>query len=103
MSRYRINIERLNISLHGVSAIVAEQASQDLEAELKRQLGAIRVSQRGGMDPGFVDFGPLQVNPNIDGATLRSLIAERLSAVLHRELQTSESAEDTDAFREAGS
>jgi len=103
MSRYRINIERLNVSLHGVSATVAEEASQNLEAELKRQLGAMRISHRGATEPGFFDMGPLQVDPNIDSATLRSLIAERLCTVMQHELHASEANEYSDAFREAGS
>jgi len=102
MSRYRINIERLSVSLHGVSATVAEQASQDLETELRRQLGAVRVSRRGAADSGFVDLGSLQIEPSTDGATLRSLIAERLSAVLRRELQASETTEYVDEFGEVG-
>lgn len=100
MSSYQINIERLNVTLHGVSATVAEQASHDLEAELKRQLGAVRVSQRGATDPGFLDLGPIQVEPNTDGATLRSLIAERLSAVLQGELHANEVSEDISATGE---
>lgn len=103
MSRYRINIERLNISLHGVSATIAEETSQNLEAELKRQLGAMRISQRGTTESGFFDLGPLQIEPNTDSATLRSLIAERLCTVMQHELHASEANEDIDEFGEAGS
>lgn len=90
MSNYRININRLNISMHGVSAAVVDEASENLEAELKRRLGTLRISQRGIADLGFINLGLIDIAPSTDGATLRSLIAERLSAALQQELQTSE-------------
>ncbi len=93
MSRFRINIERINVSLHGVSAGVVEQASESLEAELKRRLGTIRVSQRGAADPGFLNLGPIHIEPSADGATLRSLVAERLTAALQRQLDADEDNE----------
>ena len=96
MSRYRLNIERINVSLHGVSAAVVEQASENLESELKRRLGTIRVSQRGAADPGFLNLGPIHVEPSADGAALRGLIAERLTAELQRQLHASEDNEVLD-------
>ena len=93
MSRFQINIERINVSLHGVSAAVVEQASQNLEAELKRQLGTIRVSQRGSADPGFLNLGPIHIEPATDGAILRSLIVKRLSAALREEFWANEDSE----------
>lgn len=97
MSRYRINIERINVSLHGVSAGVVEQASEKLESELKRRLGTIRVSQRGAADAGFLNLGPIHVEPSADGAALRSLIAERLTVALQRRLHASEDIEVFDS------
>lgn len=95
MPNYQINIQRLSVSLHGVSTSLIEQAGQDLESELRRQLGTNQASQRGAADPGGRNLGPINITPTTDGATLRSLIAERLSIVLQGELQASEKNEVT--------
>jgi len=93
MSRYRINIERVNVSMHGVSAAIVEQATQNFEAELRRQVGAIRLSQENDVDLESLDLGPINIEATTDGETLRGLIAGRLSAALLRELHAGENSE----------
>ena len=93
MSRYRINIERINVSMHGVSATIVEQATQNFEAELRRQLGAVRLSQGNDVDLESLDLGPINIESTTDGETLRGLIAERLSAALLRELHAGNNSE----------
>ena len=93
MSKHRINIERVNVSMHGVSAAIVEQVTQNFEAELRRQLGTIRLSQGNVVDLEALDLGPINIEAATDGETLRGLIAERLSAALLRELHAGESNE----------
>lgn len=79
---HTIDIDRLSIALHGVSANVAEAALSGLGAELKRRLG--NVSERALITG---DFGMLRMDgisgtAVLDPAALRGLIAERLILAL---------------------
>ena len=93
MSRYRVNIERVNVSMHGVSAAVVEQTTQNIEKELRRQLGQLRLSAGNTTDIESLDLGSLNIESGTDGNALRNLIAERLSAALLRELHAGENIE----------
>ncbi len=93
MSRYRINIERVNVSMHGVSAAIVEQTTRNIEKELRRQLGQLRISAGNKADIGSLDLGSLNIESGTDGDALRSLIAERLSAALLRELHAGKNIE----------
>lgn len=93
MSRYRVNIERVNVSMHGVSAAIVEQTTQNFETELKRQLGSVRLSQGNAVDLKSLDLGPINIESGTDAETLRSLIAEHLSTALLRELYAGNNTE----------
>lgn len=72
-----IEIDRLNISVHGISAQIVEEAALDLETELRRRLGSLR-----GSVPAHtvaeLRVAPLDLNHRIDADALRALVAERL-------------------------
>ena len=78
-----IEIDRIEIALAGVSALVAEQAAAGLDAELRRRLGSLR----GGVTTAAVpelSVGPIELPPSADASALRTLIAEQLLEALMR-------------------
>ena len=93
-----INIRRVHVALHGVATSLAEAAQHGLDAEIARRLYLMRSLPGGAVGPGCFDSGrfdpdPITVDPDIDPATLRGLIAERLCEAVWRQRQ---------AHREAG-
>ena len=89
----RIEIDRLEIALSGVSAQLAEQAVAGLEGELRRRLGGVRFPSAAAAVPELA-IGPLDLPPRADAASLRALIAERLlGALLRRQPADPEPAE----------
>jgi hypothetical protein len=82
MSATQIHIERLAISLHGVSKLVAEAALEGLDAELARRLGRFHLRQLGVDAIGQLSLGPVTQLHRLDAAGLRGLIAERLVQAL---------------------
>ena len=83
MSGMTIEIDRLEIVLHGVSAVVAEEAVAGLEGELRRRLGSLRGAVAAHAVP-QVRIGPLDLPRAPDAAALRELVAERLLETLLR-------------------
>ena len=75
MSRM-LDIGRLSIALHGVSADLAEAAASGLEDALRRRLGGVRLDRAGSVPE--LRIGPLDVPHRADAATLRELIAAHL-------------------------
>jgi hypothetical protein len=73
-----LDIDRVAIALHGVSAQVAEAALAGLEVELRRRLGSLTARTLVSGDLGFVQIGPITSRNVLDAAALRGLIAERL-------------------------
>ncbi len=82
MSGTPLNIERVRIVLHGISAEIAEEAVAALPEDLRRRLGRLPlgVDAVGGL--GQITVGPIEVSRALDGAALRHLIAERLADVV---------------------
>ena len=77
MTAWDVEIGRLNVVVHGVSALVAEQALAGLEGELRRRLGSMRGTWEAAAVPAL-RVGPIDLPPGADAASLRHLIAERL-------------------------
>ena len=87
-----ININRLNIALHGVSTDIVQEAINNLDTELKRRLGVLNIGQglttRSALnDIGELALGPLHSNVTLDANSLRGLIAERLIETLDKGVQ----------------
>lgn len=78
MSLLEFDIDRVGISLHGVSQEVAAEAMSGLEGELARRIDALGARSRAPGDLAEVALGPLTVASNIDPAALRALIADAL-------------------------
>jgi hypothetical protein len=77
-----LDIDRLSLALHGVSAQIAEAAIAGLEPELRRRLGNLTERALVSGDLGVVRIGPIASSATLDVAALRGLIAERLVLAL---------------------
>ena len=80
MSGATIEIGRLNIALHGVTAGVAEAAVGGLEGALRRRLGSLRIGRP--LDLPSLTIDAVDLPPDADAAALRELLAERLARAL---------------------
>lgn len=80
MSAATVEIGRLSIVLHGVSAAIAEAAVGGLEAALRRRLDAMRIA--GSRDVPALQIDALDLPPDADATALRELLAERLVQAL---------------------
>jgi hypothetical protein len=82
-----LEIDRIRIALHGVSAEVVEAAVIGLEAELGRRLGSPgSVSRLQPLEIGELSLGPLHSDTVLDAGALRGVIADRLANAIHRQL-----------------
>src|SRR5688572_5014687 len=82
MSNVNLDIDRLSISLHGVSAGVAQEAVADLAQELRRRLASLPPQSLPSLDMGGLAVGPLNASGTLDATSLRDLIADRLVQAL---------------------
>lgn len=83
----RLEIDRIRIALHGVSAELVEAAVSGLEAELGRRLGGLGSGSRlQPLDIGELAIGPLHSDTVLDAGALRGVIAERLVEAIRRRL-----------------
>jgi hypothetical protein len=80
MSGAMIEIGRLSIALHGVSAEIAEAAVAGLESALRRRLGSLRAGRSFAVPTLRVDA--VDLPSDVDAAALRDLIADRLVETL---------------------
>ena len=73
-----LNIGRIQIALHGISAQVAEQALAGLDDALRRRLDVLQIHGVAGMDMGELSLSPVHSEAVLDASALRGLIVERL-------------------------
>lgn len=92
MSGAIVDIERLNIALHGVSAEIAEAAVAGLETALRRRLGATHMTR--ALDVPALRVDALDLPPGTDSAALRDLLADRLVQALGDSRMASQIEED---------
>ena len=81
-----VEIDRLHIALHGVSALTVEAAADGLEAEIRQRLGA--AGSPGcprPLDIGELSAGPMRSDVVLDAGALRGVIAERLIQTLQQQ------------------
>jgi hypothetical protein len=88
----RFDVDRLVLSLHGVSADVARAAAENLGAELERRLGA-GARRWIESDLGAVLIGPIEA-ASLDAGALRGLIAERIALALGAPREEEKSEEE---------
>jgi hypothetical protein len=92
----KLNIERLVLTLHGVSADVAEAAVENLSQELGRRLSGSRIEWLN-RDLGAVLIGPVETRATLDAGALRGLIAERLALALGAPREAAEADTEEEA------
>ncbi len=88
-----VDIDRLNISLHGLSAQLIDAAMQGLDKELGRRLGMRGLGQPlstglSNIQIDQISLDSIHINNPIDSATLRVLIAERLHEAIDVQYST---------------
>ena len=82
-----ININRLNISVHGLSAQLIEEAVHGLDKELGKRVclqgfGQPLLTGSVNIQTDQISLDAVHIDSAIDSATLRGLIAERLLEAL---------------------
>lgn len=80
MSVREYSIERIGLSLHGVSQEIAQEALSGLEGELMRRIDTLapRPAMLARTDLAEIALGPFNAPANIDAAGLRALIAQAI-------------------------
>jgi len=83
MSDLRIDVDRLQVALHGVSAGVAEEFSTRIGHALEQRLtrvpaGAISAQ----LDLGVLELGRIDLHDTPDAGALAGIVADRLVEVL---------------------
>jgi NAD(P)-dependent dehydrogenase (short-subunit alcohol dehydrogenase family) len=89
----KLSVDRLVLSLHGISADIAKAAVENLSEELSRTLGGPR-REWLNRDIGVVLIGPVETRATADAGALRGLIAERLALALGPPREAAESEEE---------
>ncbi len=95
---FAINIERIKIAMHGVSAQVVEEAVNNLEIELKRRLGVLSVGNGlttpySSVDIGELSLGPVRSEAVLNAGSLRGIIADRLVQSIQHQLSNQEGSD----------
>ncbi|VAW69253.1 hypothetical protein MNBD_GAMMA10-3355 [hydrothermal vent metagenome] len=73
-----IDINRISISLHGISSEVVEAAVNGLESELVRRLSSLTFNHLSNYDAGDLSIGPIYKTSRLDAISLRNLIVENV-------------------------
>lgn len=86
-----IQIDNLRLTLHGVSANVAEAAVEGLHAELQRRLGRMRIGKAHMSGAAPVDIVELSMSTlheqaALDAGVLRGMIADQLLRIIDAQL-----------------
>jgi hypothetical protein len=84
-----IEIDRIQIALHGVSAQVVEAAAMDLDQELRRRLGVFPQNDMAAFDMAELAIGSVKSEVTLDAAALRGIIAERMAQVIRHRINSS--------------
>jgi hypothetical protein len=88
MSSTTVDIDRIELTLHGVSPAEAQSAASEMGALLRQRLAGWRPDIAGAspVDLGNVDLGRVDVAALLDTRALATLIADRLIGQLDRAL-----------------
>ena len=81
-SATRIAIDSLALTLHGVSAEIAQAALTGLDVALARRLNVRAFDHTRWREPMSLRLPPIQASHGIDAETLRGLIADGLAQLL---------------------
>jgi hypothetical protein len=88
MSNTRVDIDRIALTLYGVSPAEAQSAATAIEALLRQRLAGWRPDVAGAspFDLGSLDLGSVEIAARLDAPALATLISDRLIAQLDRAL-----------------
>ncbi len=78
MSGVQIDLNRIHISLHGVSAELVSEALDGLEAEVSRRLQGVKVANEI-LSVNGISLKPLQLKNSVDAVEMRSLLVEQIA------------------------
>ena len=82
-----VEIDRVRIALHGITAMVVESAAEGLDAEIRRRLGAAgSPGRQAPLDITGLSAGSIRSGGALDAGTLRGVIAERLVQAIREQL-----------------
>lgn len=86
-----IQIDRLQLTLHGISASLAEAVVDGLQLELQRRLGVMKIGKGLTVGAPPVNIGKLSIaaiheQTTLDVGTLRGMIADRLLDAIQAQL-----------------
>ena len=83
MTALRIEVDRLQIALHGVSATVAEDFSARIGRALEQRLSGFPADAvTADLDLGLLELGRIDVKDTPDAGALAGVVADRLVEVL---------------------
>ena len=95
MTALRIDVDRLQIALHGVSATVAEDFSTRIGRALEQRLSGLPADAvTAQLDLGLLELGRIDLKATPDAGALAGIVADRLVEVLAIRCAT-EKKEDT--------
>jgi hypothetical protein len=82
MSTARFAIDRIAVTLQGISPAEAERTARSLEAALVERLGGWRPDIAGAspMHLGDADLGSIKLATRLDAQMLATIVADRLTA-----------------------
>ena len=83
MTALRIDVDRLQIALHGVSATVAEDFSARIGRALEQRLSGFPADAvTADLDLGLLELGRIDLKDTPDAGALAGVVADRLVEVL---------------------
>jgi hypothetical protein len=95
MTALRIDVDRLQVALHGVSATVAEDFSTRIGRALEQRLSGLPADAvTAELDLGLLELGRIDLKDTPDAGALAGIVADRLVEVLAIRCAT-EKKEDT--------
>jgi hypothetical protein len=96
MSSTTIDIDRIELTLYGVSPAEAQLAATEIDALLRQRLAGWRPDIAGSapINLGNLDLGRADIGARLDAPALATLIADRLIGQLDRALTRSSPASE---------
>jgi hypothetical protein len=83
MTAVRIDLDRLQVALHGVSAVVAEDFSTRIGRALEQRLSGLPADAvTAALDLGRLELGRIDLEHTPDAGVLAGIVADRLVELL---------------------
>jgi hypothetical protein len=78
MSGVQVDLNRIHISLHGVSAELVNEALKGLEAEIGRRLQGVKIANEA-LSINGISLKPLTLGKSVNAAEMRALLVEQIA------------------------